>query len=180
MALFADYWLAALGRFLVSAEPPRKAEAIVVLAGDWRGRRILRAAELAREGYAPVVLVSGPKHHYGLYEHELAIPFAVRHGHPQSLFVPISITGANSTREEAVVILNEVRRRGIRSILVVTSSYHTRRSARIYRQLAGDLEFHVVSAPDAVFHPDRWWRSREARKTFLLEWTKLVTSLVGM
>ncbi len=180
LAAAREYWLSALGRFLVLAESPRKADAIVVLAGDWNGLRILRGAELASQGYAPLVFVSGPRHHYGLFEHELAIPFAVRRGYPESLFIPLSMTGANSTREEALRILPELRRRGIRSALVVTSNYHTRRSTRIYRELAGDVEVHVVASPDAAFRPDRWWRSRDARKIFLLEWTKLVTSLFGI
>lgn len=178
--VFRESWLGALGRFLVLAEAPRKADAILVLAGDWNGLRILRGAELARQGYAPQVFVSGPKHHYGLFEYELAIPFAVRHGYPASMFVPLPLIGANSTREEAAAILPDLRRRGIRSLLVVTSDYHTRRATRVYRELAADLDAHVVAARDANFSPGAWWKGRNGRKVFLLEWTKTITSIFGI
>jgi hypothetical protein len=38
-----------------------------------------------------------------------------------------------------------------------------------------DLEIFMVASPDEFFTPDRWWRNREARKVFLLEWTKTIT-----
>ena len=178
--VFHQAWLAALGRFLIDAEPPQKADLIVVLAGDWNGYRILYGGELVRQGYAPKALVSGPRHHYGLYEYELAITFAVRHGYPADSFIPLPIADANSTREEAERILPEIRRRGARRVLVVTSDYHTRRSSRIYHRLAPDLDLRVVAAPDAVFRADRWWNNREASKVFLLEFTKLVSSVFGI
>ncbi len=59
-----------------------------MLAGDGYGHRILRAAELVRQGLAPTVLVSGPEGLYGYYESELAIPFAVERGYPRSWFLP--------------------------------------------------------------------------------------------
>ena len=49
-----------LGEFLVHTETPSHADVIVVLAGDPSGHRILRAAELVKQGYASKVLVSGP------------------------------------------------------------------------------------------------------------------------
>ncbi len=60
---------------------------IVVLAGDFSGNRILTAGDLVRRGFAPKALVSGPSGEYGLHETDLAIPFAVRHGYPESYFI---------------------------------------------------------------------------------------------
>ena len=168
-----------MGRFLIRAEPPAKADLIVVLAGDWRGRRILYASELVRQGYASRALVSGPAHHYGINESELAIAFAVKHGYPASALIPYPLN-SNSTQEEAEVIVPELRRRGVKRVLVVTSDYHTRRSGRIYRAVAPDLEVHVAAAPDAVFRAGNWWRYREGQKIVFYEWVKLVTSLVGI
>lgn len=180
LALGHSLWLEALGRFLIRSEQPVKSDLIVVLAGDWRGRRVLHAAELVRQGFAPKALVSGPDHHYGLYESELAIALAVRRGYLAGSFIPLPMRGANSTQEEAARIVPELRRRSVRRALVVTSDYHTRRSARIYRAAAPDLDVRLVAAPDAVFRADSWWRHREGRKLVLLEWLKLVTSLFGV
>ena len=45
--------------------------------------------------------------------------------------------GGDSTYAEALTVLDEVLRRRYRAILLVTSKYHTRRAAEIYRLLAG-------------------------------------------
>src|ERR1700761_5338999 len=82
--LFRTQILTALGSFLVKADPPQKADLIVVLAGDSFGNRITTAAKLVQEGYAPKALISGPNGIYGYYECDLAIPFAVRKGYPES------------------------------------------------------------------------------------------------
>ena len=74
----ADQILGALGAYLVQAVPPQKADAALVLAGDGWGNRILTAAQLARDGFFPKVLVSGPDGAYGNNECDLAIPFAVK------------------------------------------------------------------------------------------------------
>jgi hypothetical protein len=42
------------------------------------------------------------------------------------------------------------------------------------------LEFHVVAAPDRYFSSDGWWKNREGRKTFLVEWEKTVATWFGI
>lgn len=168
----------ALGAFLVQASEPTKADVAVVLAGDWRGLRVLRGGELVKAGYVPVALVDGPLAHYGMYECDLAIPFAVKHGYPESAFVRFPIHG-NSTDDEAKLVLAELRRRGWKRFLLVTSDFHTRRAGRIFRKYAGDFQMTVVAAPDASFTVDGWWKSREGRKTFAFEWMKTVTEPLG-
>ena len=142
-----------------------------VPAGDARGNRILKGAELVREGYAPRAVISGPWGAYGNYECDLAIAFAVRAGYPQSYFVRFP-NEARSTREEAAAAALKLRGMGARRVLLVTSVYHTRRAGALFRAAAPDLTFFVVAAPDADFAPESWWRNREARKIFLIEWLK--------
>lgn len=177
-ALTHGWWLAALGGFLVRADPPGRAELAVVLAGDWWGNRILKAGELVSRGYVPRALVSGPDGAYGYHECDLAIPFAVRRGFPEHWFVHLHHRGY-STREEAQAVLPELRRRGIRSVLIVTSDYHTRRAGAIYRSLAPDLQIRVVAAPDAFFRADTWWQTRQGRKQWFYEALKTVTGWLG-
>jgi len=173
------WWLSALGRRLVRDEGPAHAEIAVVLAGDFYGNRILRAAELVKQGYVPAVLVSGPHMLYGFYECDLAIPFAVKRGYPESWFIRAP-NEALSTRDEATAILADLRRRGVHRFLLVTSDFHTARAARIYRAAAPDLDMRVVAAPDEYFRADSWWHNREGRKIFLVEWLKTVANALGM
>ncbi|MEP7353734.1 MAG: YdcF family protein [Acidobacteriota bacterium] len=167
--------MTAAGSYLVSASQPVKAEIVLVLSGDGSGDRILKAAELVREGYAPNVLVSGPDMNYGLYECDMAIPFAVKHGYPEAYFTHFENSG-RSTADEAQFAVKELRRRGIHRLMIVTSDYHTRRALRDYRLIAPDLDMTMVAAKDRNFSPDGWWHSREGRKTFLYEWMKTFAS----
>ena len=165
--------LAAFGNFLVKAGPPEKADVIVVLAGDGFGRRILKAGELIKEGYAPKAVVSGPNGMYGRNECDLAIPFAVKAGYPESYFVHDEHNG-RSTAQEARAVVAKLRQMGVKRVILVTSNYHTRRAGMIFRRAAPEMTFFVVAAPDEYFKPDSWWRDREASKTFLYEWMKTV------
>jgi uncharacterized SAM-binding protein YcdF (DUF218 family) len=173
------YWLSALGGYLIHDEAARPADIIVVLAGDYFGNRILTAADLVRHGLAPKALVSGPGELFGQYESDLAIAFAVRHGFPESYFVSFP-NDAKSTAAEADVVIPELRRLNAHRVEIVTSNFHTRRAGNIYRSRARDLEFHLTSAPDPYFSAGGWWKNREGRKTFLVEWEKTVANWFGI
>jgi uncharacterized SAM-binding protein YcdF (DUF218 family) len=179
LAVSQSIWMPALGRFLVRAGEPCRADIIVVLAGDSYGHRILKGGELVRQGFASQALVSGPQGNYGYHECDLAIPFAARHGYPAEWFIRFP-NAANSTREEAQVVMEELRRRNVRGFLLVTSDYHTRRAGGIFRALARGMEVHVVAARDEHFRADRWWQTRPGRKAFAFEWLKTLSDWVGL
>ena len=176
-------WLPLLGYGLVHDDGPAKADIAVVLAGDYVGHRIEKAAELIREGYVPAALISGPPGFYGLHESEYAIAYAVRKGFPAQWFIALPHSALN-TRDEAVILLAELRRRNVRSFLLVTSDFHTARARRIFlaagRAMAGGPAMRTVAAPDQFFRPDSWWRSREGQKTVFLEWSKTVATALGI
>ena len=171
------------GKALIHDDGPGKADIAVVLAGDIYGQRIVKAGELVRSGFVPAVLVSGPGPLYGRYESDLAIAFAVRKGFSQGWFIALP-NSALSTREEARVILPELRRRNIRSFLLVTSDYHSARAGRIFREasrgMGGGLDMRIVAVPDEFFRADTWWRSRQGQKSVFIEWSKTVATAIGM
>jgi uncharacterized SAM-binding protein YcdF (DUF218 family) len=172
-------WMRWLGGFLVDAESPVSADLIVVLAGDGYGHRMLRAAELVKQGYATKVLVSGAPGFYDLHESDLAIPFATRRGYPAAWFTPL-VLNVNSTQEEALAIRPELEKRHAHRVVVVTSDYHTRRALRMLRARWPGVEIHMVAAPDEFFSIYGWWRTREGRKIFFLEWIKTFAGFVGL
>ncbi|MCU1259824.1 MAG: hypothetical protein JWO80_2709 [Bryobacterales bacterium] len=171
-------WFRWMGEMLVQTQPPFQADMICVIGGDWFGNRILEGAKLAKEGYAPKVMVSGNGYLYGQYECDAAVDFAVKRGYDEKYFIKLRYP-AHSTRDEAHAIVPELRRRHVKRYILVTSEFHTERAGRIFREVAPDLELHVVASPDTL-HWDNWWEDREGRKTFLMEWTKSLTSRVGI
>jgi uncharacterized SAM-binding protein YcdF (DUF218 family) len=177
--VFHNAILAALGSYLVRAEAPEKADIALVLAGDSEGNRILTAGMLARRGYISRVLVSGPSGMYGHYECDLAIPFAVKAGYPESYFLHFE-HNAQSTQEEARNTVARLRQLGAHKVLLVTSDYHTRRAGKIFRAAGPDLQFVVVAAPDNSFTPGGWWHTRQGEKVAFIEWLKTITEPFGI
>jgi uncharacterized SAM-binding protein YcdF (DUF218 family) len=176
-------WLSWLGYALVHDDGPAKADIAVVLAGDYVGHRIEKAAELIHDGYVPAALISGPPGFYGLHECDYEIAYAVRRGFPALWFIALPHS-ALSTRDEAPVVLAELRRRNVRSFLLVTSDYHSARARRIFlaaeREMAAAPAMRTVAVPGDFFSPDSWWRNREGKKIAFLEWSKTVTSALGI
>ena len=182
LTLTGPLWLPFIGGALVHDEGPAKADMAVVLAGDPTGYRIVKAAELVKQGFVPAVLVSGPEL-YAMHESDAAIDLAVKRGYPAAWFIGAP-NSALSTRDEARDMLTEMRRRNVRSFLLVTSDYHTARSGRIYRAteraMGGGPAMRVVAAPDKHFQRESWWKSREGLKTVFFEWAKTVATAGGM
>jgi uncharacterized SAM-binding protein YcdF (DUF218 family) len=180
IAISAPWWLRRLGDVLIHDDGPAKADIAIVLAGDQWGNRVLKGAELVREGYVPAVLVSGPPF-YGEHECDAAIRFAVSRGYSRESLIGVP-NDSLSTREEARAMLAELRRRGVHNFLLVTSDYHTARSGRIYRVEEGEggPAFRTVAVPDKFFRRDSWWRTREGLKIVFFEWSKTIATAVGM
>jgi uncharacterized SAM-binding protein YcdF (DUF218 family) len=182
VALSYALWLPLIGRALVHDDGPSAADIAVVLGGDYWGHRIETAGNLVRLGLVHTVLVSGPSGFYGVHESDLAIPFAIRKGFPAAWFEAFP-HDALSTKEEARVLLAELRSRGVHRALIVTSDYHSARARRIFlateRAMGGGPELRFVAAPDQFFHANSWWRGRESQKTTFIEWWKTVATAFG-
>ncbi len=158
------------GEFWVVDEPAAQSDAIVVLGDDnYAGDRSFHAADLYREGVAPVVVASGRllRRNTGMAEimqHDLE-----SFGVPTASIVPLT-SRAENTREEAGEVAKLIRARGWKRVIIVTSNYHTRRTRFIYgRILPSNITFRVSSARDSEFDPSRWWESRQGQKLFLTE-----------
>lgn len=176
------YWepmLSGVGTFLDNGEAPKKSDAIVVLAGGWRGERIEAAAELKDKGYAPLVVVSGAVKLYGQKECPMALTYIEGMGRKTEGYV-CAESQANSSKEESDAITKILKQRGVRSALVVSCDTHMRRAGRLWRKNAPELDLTFVSARSQNFDLKRWYSTREGWKAVVLEWTKLVTSYFGV
>ncbi len=165
------------GSFLVLSEIPQKADLILVIGGDFYGPRVLKGADLAIEGYAPLVLLSGPPYAQGRPEGEFAVNFLASKGYPRRLF---EVFGhhAHSTISEALAVCGELHRRQVRRVILVTSSYHSRRADIVFRLFCPTIHFISVPAADAHYDPSRWWRDISSRRLFFSEWEKIIGSVL--
>ncbi len=172
--------LGGFGTFLDVGDEPQKAEAAVVLAGGWTGERVLKGGDLVRQGFVPFALLSGPNVYYERAECDYSIPFAIERGYAATDFECVQMSDVHSTEQEAAVMIEELRRRGLKKVLLVTSDFHTRRARRFYKAQAPDIEFVIIGVPMKSFELKHWYSEREGWKTVSLEWLKLVTSLAGI
>src|SRR5712691_827245 len=158
--------------------PLDKADALIVLGDDnFYADRATRGAQLFREGKATVIVASGRRLRPSagiaeLMEHDL-----VERGVPREKIVRFTHDG-DSTLEEAQALVRLVKERNWRSVIVVTSNYHTRRARYIYRRIFPQgVEVRVASARDGDFDPEHWWEKRKSIKQFTREFAGMVVTL---
>lgn len=162
MRLAAQSWIV--------EDPLERADAILVLGNDnFYGDRASRATELFRQGLAPAVVASGKRLRPGADEASLVEHDLMERGVPKESIVRYA-HDAESTREEAEGLLKIVTARNWKSVIVVTSNYHTRRARYIFEKVFGkSCAIRAASAHDAGFDPERWWEKRSSVKQFARE-----------
>ena len=74
--------------------------------------------------------------------------------------------------------MEELHRRHIDSMLLVTSTYHTARAGRLFRRNPYGISVRVIASPDR--DADNWRTNREGRKRLFLEWTKTLAGRLGI
>ena len=158
------------GSYWIVDEKPEKSDVIVMLSDDnLGGDRATRAAELFKSGFAPRIMASGRYLRPYASMAELEQHDLVNRGVPASAIVPLTHY-AEDTREEAMAISQQLAVRGWRHVIVVTSSYHTRRARYICERLfpAGTV-LRMAAARDSEYNADSWWETREGVAIFFHE-----------
>jgi uncharacterized SAM-binding protein YcdF (DUF218 family) len=158
------------GEAWVVDEPAAPSDALIVLGDDnYAADRAFHAAELYRQGVAPVIVASGR-----MLRPNVSIADMMEHdlksfGVPASSIVKLTHRAEN-TREEAGEAARLIQARGWKRVLVVTSNYHARRARFIFeRVLPSAVSLRVSGARDSEFDPSHWWETRQGRKLFLSE-----------
>ncbi|MDR7522993.1 MAG: YdcF family protein [Armatimonadota bacterium] len=170
--------LTAVGRFLVVEDPLERADAIVVLSGGRRDERVRQGADLYKAGYAPLVVLSGGEQWAGAPIADLLRHQALAHGIPaRALRIESRST---STAEQARYLRPMLEALGIRRAIVVTSSYHTRRTRYLFRKaFAGSsVEVRIYPVQRDLFDPGQWWRRAQDTESVVLEYIKLALAVL--
>ena len=171
-------------RALIVSAPLASADAIVVLSGSSAYlERTQKAAQLYREGRAPLVLLTDDHTRGGWSSAQQRNPFFVERATEELIKagVPaerIRIVPGDpaSTRDEALIISDYAVAEKLRSVLVVTSAYHSRRALRSLQQtFAGTgaivgLESPAPASSQSAF----WWLRPAGWRTVGSEFVKLI------
>ena len=179
-------WLVVAGlapRLLVGSAPLASADAIVVMSGSSAYReRTKKAAELYHEGRAPLVVLTDDHTQGGWSSAQQRNPYFVERARDEliNLGVPedrirIAPGDPTGTWEEAIVIKNYAASQGFRSVLIVTSSYHSRRALRTIRRVFAGTETTVGLEPAPASSVSAfWWLRQDGWRTIGGEYVKLI------
>lgn len=172
---------------LVADRPPTaRVNAAVVLQGSVIGEnaRIAGAMKLLQQQKADRVLLSVPKESYwGQSIPPVARAYLERSVGPDlAARVDFCETGnqVDSTLEEMQALTPCIQDHHYQSIVVVTSNYHTRRAGIIWRRFAAHnptIGVSILGVDDPEFQQP-WWRYRRSAKTFFMEFTKLISTIL--
>jgi len=177
--------LKSAGSYLVVKHSLKKADLIVCLMGD-PVERGLEAADLYREGLAPYIFIGREELPDGIEtlnergvrfpeSRDLLVMMLKKLGVP-GLACLVSDDFIDSTMGEARAVKDFVRDKGYRSIIIVTSSIHTRRAFLTFKKVLEKDDVEVLMAPSrhTKFKPDDWWKTRRYAKDVIIEYEKLV------
>ena len=183
-AWFVVAWIAAHA-LVVTSELPT-ADAIVILSGaSTYKERTQKAAELYREGKAPLVILTNDHTRGGWSSAQQRNPYFVeraqdeltRQGVPAEQ-IKIAPGVAASTHDEALILKEYATATGLKSVIVVTSAYHSRRALRTLQQAFSNTGTTVGMSPAPTGlqtpSPAFWWVHFEGWRSVGAEYVKLI------
>lgn len=173
LIVLAFAWLVARSARLLVIDDPQHADAILALAGETE-QRPSRALQLLSQGYAEHLILDVPANAviYGSTYQQLAENWIKTL--PQASLLSVCTIQGLSTKAESLDTAQCLRKVNARSVLIVTSDFHTRRALSEFRKELPQYTFHVAASYDATQFGDQWWRHRQWAKTNLSEWLRLL------
>lgn len=177
-------------RALVVSETLGRADAVAVLSGSATYvERTRAAARLLKEGRAPTVILTNDATRGGysaeldrnlLFSERAALELRRAGVGPEQIeLVPEPVT---STHEEAARLRAYAESRGLHSLIVVTSGYHSRRALwtlrRAFEGSGISVGLEAVAPGEQTPMPATWWLSPLGWKLVAGEYVKLAYYLL--
>lgn len=176
-------WLMARG--LIVHSEPNRADALIVLSGSSNYLERTRwAAELFRQRRAPMIVVTNDDLRGGWSNGEQRNPFFIERevtelraaGVPSDSIVALT-PPVSSTYEEATVLREYAVSHNLRSVVIVTSAYHSRRALRTFKRVfeGNDIKIGIDPAASGQDSPSplTWWLHARGWREVAGEYVKL-------
>lgn len=168
------------GGLLIREDARRPCDAIYVLGGAPLERGAL-GGKLLLDGVAPVAYCTGVQIPTTLLtlglthtEAELSRLAAIEAGADSSTVFVLNV--GTSTYEEAEAIIAHAQHEGFSDIAIVSTEFHLRRVARVFRKRAKgtNVQVHVFAAASEHYDSARWWENEEGLLMVNNEYVKLL------
>jgi len=168
-----SFILGKTGRYIYEKDDLKPADVIVVLAGE-EEERVEYGVKLFKEGWARknrIIMTGGPV----VGRHTCA---GLMKEQAEDLGVPgkfiLLADRSRSTEEDAKYTGEILKKNGYKSLILVTSPYHSKRASVIFRKMLPDVR--TISAPSekSWLNFYDWWKRTRDRDMVLNEWSKFI------
>ena len=166
-----------LGSFLIVNDELHKADAIVVFSGD-NGPRTEKGVELLKGGLGDYLILSGGIVYDDVTMAELMKNYAMKLEVPEENI--LIDDKAATTHENAEFTKDIIEESNFKSIIVVTSEYHSRRSKLAMKKVLENtlvdgkkVEVMVAHSTEEKF-TTKWWTSGNSILIVISEYLKLM------
>ena len=184
LAIFHQKILTGIGNFLVQEDIPQKSDTAVVLyTGVDIYPRLIEAAELYKQGKVEKVVINGNRKTGILRDLESSgydspckwyadqLSLLTHLDVSKEHIVAISAEDAFDTISEARIVGKTLINNGMKSVIITTSKFHSRRAHYIWSKMYRDkLDVHVAPARSDQFNPGSWWRDGRQIRWVLSEY----------
>jgi uncharacterized SAM-binding protein YcdF (DUF218 family) len=178
IVIAAGYFsLRASGAYLIISSELQPATAIVVLSGGDESR-MKQALQLYNENYAKMIILTETgqttEGYTQLYSFDMRIVL-LSHGIPSGNIL-ITDSRVSSTRDEALAVKNLMISQQMKSAIIVTDPYHTRRALDIFKEnFAGtDIKLSIQPVQNSWYNSRTWFLKFDGWKFTILEYIKLI------
>jgi len=144
---------------LVLSEPPKKADAIVLLEGDGYFR-VKKAIQLYEEKWSKKIIVSGGIINYANGSYPNLLNFLLKKVPKKSIIIE---SKSKNTREQAVNVISIAKKNKWKKIILIASHYHQLRAFLTFLKVIEEnkILIQIINAPATDlpwFEKNKWGR----------------------
>jgi len=189
LIVIGAFALSRAGVSLSVADPLQPADAIVVINGRVPFRA-MKGADLYMRHLAPQVwLTMGNRNVAEVEMEKLAVHPTLEHVYSQAVLEKLGVPATaihvipgrnNNTATEVKTIAAYAKQHRAARVILVTSSYHSRRVRSLWHRLVGDSPQAIVQFTDEEpFNAGRWWADSADAWSVSREWFGLLNAWLG-
>jgi uncharacterized SAM-binding protein YcdF (DUF218 family) len=191
----SDIWLPLPGTFLAVKDNIQNADCIVLLGGELY-YRFKKTVELYNKGYSKNIVVSllpeskdGTPDYFDMVlimygikdfsQKELNLK-AFKYFGKDSTNIYFTDDAVTSTYEEAVATRDFMLKKGFKSLILVTNTYHMRRALMLFRSVikGTGIKIYHSAADKELYNPHLWWQKERDIKKIVEEYLAIVQNFI--
>ena len=175
--IFGYLGLRAAGAYLIISSDLQAANAIIVLSGGDESR-MSEALRLYNENYAKMIILTETgqttEGYSQLHSFDVRIVL-LSNGVPIGNIL-VTNRSVSSTRDEALSVKNLMINQQMKSAIIVTDPYHTRRANNIFKEIFAntDIKLSIQSVHNSWYNSRTWFLKIDGWKFTILEYLKLL------